>query len=1295
MARQDDKTIADFDAVRLAVASADDILSWSYGEVLKPETINYRTQKPERDGLFCERIFGPVKDINPHDAKLKGVRSREAAVDKNGELVTKSSARRERMGHIKLATPVAHIWFMRGVPSAMSLLLNITVKNIERVAYFQSYIILSADEEKIAQLLADNEATFEAGRAAIKIRYEKAAGMEQSDGGDEVTSDNSVDVKELSAQMNRELEDLTEDYNDKKTALESLKKGALMSENAYRNLPEDYEDLVEVGMGGSALHQLLSEIDLSELIAELSAEAEEAKGQRKKKIQKRLKMLEGMASAGVQPESMCLTVLPVIPPDLRPMVQLTGGRFATSDLNDLYRRVINRNNRLKKLNELNAPAVITRNEMRMLQEAVDALVDNSATRGTRSAQATGNRRRLKSLSDLLKGKQGRFRQNLLGKRVDYSGRSVIVSGPELKLNECGLPKAMAMELFKPFVLSKLLEWEQAHNIRTATRLIEAGDPIIWDALDEAIKGKYVLLNRAPTLHRLSIQAFQPRLIEGQAIQLPPLVTSGFNADFDGDQMAVHLPLSAEAQAEARDLMSATNNLLKPADGSPILSIYQDIVLGCYYLTYDKPDAQLKDGEKPRLFADTGEALLARDAGEIENQTPIIIKFRGETRETTLGRVLFNEVLPADFPFVNEILNKKAVSRVLARVFNHYGAEVTAATADAIKDLALEHATRAAISTGMDDYFELADLDEIIAEGDKKVSAIADQYDQGLITNDERYKLTVKTWRDIDARVTDEVKASMAGLDTSTAVLANSGARGSVDNIKQAAAMIGIQVDALGRAIELPVRNSFKHGMTPLEAFVVTRGSRFGAVSTALKTADSGYLTRRLVDVSQDVFTVDDEGASEDPGFAIYRSETEDTMINFADRIAGRYTAEDITGYVKKGDLITLDVANDIQNDESVTVVKIMSVLTTPELNGIPQKSYGIDMSTGFLVSQAEPIGVIAAQSVGEPGTQLTLDTKHSSGVGGDDIAQGLPRVDELFEARAPKGEAILSDYDGVVSVSERDDKYAVEVTPTSSRTETIDLAEGQVVKVKKGAVVKTGDVLATNEDGELPLVAPFDGTVELGKGKITLTAAKNAALKYEFPNYRQLLVTTGDEVKAGDRITTGSINLHQLMALKGIEETERYIINDVLRIYAAQGQNISPKHLEIIVRQMFSRVQIEEPGDSPFVAGHVASKALVVHTNKQLEAEGKQPAEFTQLLLGITKVSIYSDSFLSAASFQDTTRVLIAAATSGRVDHLYGLKENVIIGRKIPVGTGVLSEQEFADEQYDDLDTANQMDIAE
>ena len=1254
MARpQDEKSVADFDAVRLAVASEEDILSWSYGEVLKPETINYRTQKPERDGLFCERIFGPVKDINPHDTKLKGVRSREAAVDKNGDLVTKASARRERMGHIALATPVAHIWFMRGVPSAMSLLLDITVKNLERVAYFQSYVVLDVDEETVDQTRADVEAARDAGRAAIKMRYEKAANADAE-------GDNAVDTKELAHQMDEELKELEADYTYKKEALDKFHKGALISESDYRNLPDGYEDMVEVGMGGAALYRLLSEIDLPQLIADLQAEADSKKANSavRRKLQKRLKTLEGIQAAGIKPESMCITVLPVIPPDLRPMVQLTGGRFATSDLNDLYRRVINRNNRLKKLAELNAPEVITRNEMRMLQEAVDALIDNSSARGSRAAQATGNRRRLKSLSDLLKGKQGRFRQNLLGKRVDYSGRSVIVSGPELSIDQCGLPKTMALELFKPFVISKLMEWEQAHNIHNAQRLIDSGDPVVWDALDEVIQGKYVLLNRAPTLHRLSIQAFQPKLIEGQAIQVNPLVTSGFNADFDGDQMAVHLPLSAEAQAEARDLMSARNNLLKPADGSPVLSIYQDIVLGCYYLSYDKPSLQLKKGEKRRAFCSVDEAILAKDAHEIEYQTPITIRFRGQIHDTTLGRVIFNEVLPEDFPFVNKPLAKKDVVRVLARVFNNYGADVAAETADKIKAMALEHATRSAVSTGMDDYFEIEGIDDILNAGDEKVAQIAEQFDEGMITDDERRRLTVRVWRNADAEVTAEVDKHLHDVDSAVSVLALSGARGSVDNIKQAGAMIGVQVDASGRDIELPVKHPYKQGMTPLEAFVVTRGSRYGAISTALKTADSGYLTRRLVDVAQDVFTVSDEGAAEDPGFTIYRDESDTTMISFADRISGRYAAEDVAGYVLKGDLITSDIAEAIEADEKVNDVKIMSVLSTTELNGIPCKSYGVDLSTGFLVSDAEPIGVIAAQSVGEPGTQLTLDTKHEGGVGGSNISTGLPRVEELLEARSPKGEACLAKVDLTVqSVKETENNYIVNVMPDQIKLRDPNTGEETVVEFGVADITTIPHPSASENRIKPTVTRREDGSFDI---------------TWRSDQY-QLAVESGDHVDKGDNLTTGSKHLGDLVECKGVIETERYIIDDVLRIYASQGSDISAKHLEVIVRQMFSRVRIEEPGDSSYIAGAIVSKAAVVDENKRLIAEGKEPAEFTQLLLGISKVSVNSDSFLSGASFQDTTRVLIDAAISGRVDHLKGLKENVIIGRKIPVGTGAMT----------------------
>jgi len=1260
--------IADFDAVRLAVASPEDILKWSYGEVTKPETINYRTQKPERDGLFCERIFGPVKDINPHDSKLKGVRSREAAVDKNGELVTKSVVRRERMGHINLAAPVAHIWFMRGTPSAMSLLLGITVRNLERIAYFATYVVLKVDEEKRDHMLSDLEAETEAGRAAIKIRYEREAEAE------------GADVKALAEAQSREVEELNEAYTVKKAQLESLVKGALIGETDYRNLPEEYEELAEVGMGGTAMKALLDEIDLPTLIAKLGEEVQGAKGQREKKLLKRLKVLEAMHAAGIKPSSLTLTVLPVIPPDLRPMVQLTGGRFATSDLNDLYRRVINRNNRLKKLIDLNAPEVIRRNEMRMLQEAVDALIDNSAARGGRAVNATGGRRRLKSISDMLKGKQGRFRQNLLGKRVDYSGRSVIVVGPKLKINECGLPKQMALELFKPFVISWLIRNEHAHNIRSATRLIEAGDALVWDALDSVIEGKYVLLNRAPSLHRLSIQAFQPKLVEGKAIQLHPLVANGFNADYDGDQMAVHLPLSSEAQREARELMTAAKNLLKPADGAPVLQIGQDVVLGNYYLTYEKPSAQT-DTVKP--YSSIYEAEMAYDNHKLQLQSPIRVYTKGQIRETTLGRAFFNDILPADFPYDNSVQTKKQLKKVLAQIFDQYGADETANTADKMKGLAFRFATVAAVSTGKDDYVQFEEVNEFIAEGDTKTALISEQFDHGLITEDERYTLTVGAWRAVDRQVTELLQNKLKDMDTSISVMVNSGARGDISNVKLAGAMIGIQVDANNREIELPIRSNFKKGLSSLEAYVATRGARKGLISTALKTADSGYLTRRLVDVSQDVFTVEDQ-TGDDDGFSIFRNETELTMIDFSNRLFGRYTAEEVPGHIGKDELITREIADAIEADNEINSVKIQSVLSTKNLRGIPQKSYGIDMSTGHLVAQAQPVGVIAAQSVGEPGTQLTLNTFHSSGVAGSDISQGLPRVEELFEARTPKGQAHVSEIAGLVDVWEDGKKYVVQVTPQAGHVERIPL-EGRTVTVKSGSNVKVGDVLATADGASKPLVAPFDGVVEAAEDTLVIAANASAPVRYDIPGNAQLVVAAGDTIEAGDRLTIGSLNLHDLMRLKGTEATQRYIINEVLRIYAAQGQDVADKHLEIIVRQMFSRVQIEEPGDSAFVSGDIVSKASVVEANAELAAEGRELVGYTQLLLGITKVSIWSDSWLSAASFQDTTRVLINAAISGRADRLHGLKENVIIGRKIPVGTGAEGNEPEDDDFSDDI----------
>lgn len=1255
--------IADFDAVRLAVASPENILDWSYGEVLKPETINYRTQKPERDGLFCERIFGPVKDINPHDAKYKGVRSREAAVDKNGELVTRSIVRRERMGHISLAVPVAHIWFLRGTPSAMGLLLGLTVKSLERVAYFASYIIKEVDAEKRDQLLADKEAQLSAAKEAVKLRYEKDAQAEDAN------------VKALAEMQTKEIAELEEEFETFKQQATSLERLSLLNETDYRNLPDDLRELVKVGMGGQVLRELLEKIDLSELIDDLTAEAEEAKGQRKKKLMKRLRLLESMQRAGIKPSSMCVSVLPVIPPDLRPMVQLTGGRFATSDLNDLYRRVINRNNRLKKLIDLNAPEVIRRNEQRMLQEAVDALIDNNSARSGRAVAATGQRRRLKSLSDMLKGKQGRFRQNLLGKRVDYSGRSVIVAGPELKINQCGLPKMMALELFKPFVIGELIEREHAHNIRSASRLIEMGETVVWDALDEVIKGKYVLLNRAPSLHRLSIQAFQPVLIEGRAIQLHPLVCKGFNADFDGDQMAVHLPLSDEAQEEAREIMAANKNLLKPADGSPILHIEQDIVLGCYYLTYDRAS----ESDKVRPYATVNEMLMALDAGVLKLQSIVRVPFRGEVRQTTVGRILFNEMFPEDFPFHDEAMTKKRLQKVMAQVHNHYGQEKTAEIADKLKDMGFRYATQSGLSIGMSDFESINGMNELIRAGDERTANISEQYEQGFITEDERYRLTVENWTKIEAQVKELLSEQMVGQDSSTAIAINSGARGNVSQLLNAVGMLGVLSDASGRAIELPIKSGYIAGLDPLEYFTGTRGTRKALIDIALKTADAGYLTRRLVDVSQDVFTITDEAEAHDPGFAMLREDAAEIGVSYASRLEGRYFAENVKGYGKTGEAITKKTAEAIDADEKVDGVKIMSTLSSTAVRGVPQKSYGLDPATGLLVADHHPIGVIAAQSIGEPGTQLSLDSKHRSGaLIADDTAQGLSRIEELFEARTPKGIAYLTEITGKVHAWEEGDHYVVSVEADEKANITFELGERKA-QVANGSDISVGDVVAALEDGSEPLVAPMAGKAQVTKKAVVITPSSKSAVRYEIPGFKQLLVKDGDKVVAGQRLTNGSINLHDLLRLQGVEATQRYIMNEILKIFAGQGQNIADKHLEIIVRQMFSRVQIEDAGDSEFVTGDIVSKLAVSEANEALARDDKKPAVVNQLLLGITKASLSTDSFLSAASFQDTTRVLIAAATSGKVDNLFGLKENVILGRKIPVGTGFGANDESSE----------------
>ena len=1161
------------------------------------------------------------------------------------------------MGHISLASPVAHIWFLRGVPSPLSLILNLTIKNIEKVVYFSSYIIVKSEDEKIEQALTDLENQTAAAKDAIKIRYEK-----------EAESADEAKIKQLAEAQSKEIEILERDFNERKSILSGLNKGAVMSEVDYNNLPEEYEEFIEAKMGAAAIEELLKEIDLKQLIEDLKNDLESAKGQREKKLLKRLKLLEGMHSAGIKPTDLIMNVVPVIPPDLRPMISLSGGRFATSDLNDLYRRVINRNNRLRKLIDLHAPEVICRNEKRMLQEAVDTLIDNSASHGGRAASSRNGRRKLKSLSDLLKGKQGRFRQNLLGKRVDYSGRSVIVVGPDLKLNQCGLPKKMALELFKPFVISWLIRNEYVPNIRSASRLIEAGEAVVWDALDESIKDKYVILNRAPSLHRLSLQAFQPKLIDGKAIQLHPLVASGFNADYDGDQMAVHLPLSNEAQKEAKELMAATKNLLKPADGSPVLSIYQDVVLGIYYLTYNKPGT---DTNKIEAFSSIYEAEMAYSQGRIALQTPIRVFAKKEIRNTTLGRVLFNEILPKEYPYDNSIQTSKQLKKVMANIFDQYGSEVTVNVADKLKDLAFEYETIASVSTAKDDYPTYPEIQEFIAKGDGITAQIQEQFDDGLITEEERYNLTVKCWRDIDKEISAFLKEKLDDMDTDIAVMVNSGARGSLSGVKLASAEIGIMVDINNREIELPVKSSYKKGLNTLESFIATRGARQGQVSTALRTADSGYLTRRLVDVSQDVFTINSR--ADDNGFEIRKDEVETTGISFSARLAGRFTAESIPGYLENDALITRDIAEALEDDENIQSVKIQSVLTTTATDGIPQKAYGLDLATRKLIEPNQPVGVIAAQALGELGTQLTLDTKHSSGVAGSGaISRGLPRVEELLEARAPKGQAFMATVSGIIEVWNEPNINIVQITPSAGETIKMPLS-GRTVIVKDGAEVKAGDVLADMGEGKSPLLATENGIAQVLDDAILITLEAGAPVKVNIPKEAELTIKPGDIVEAGDRLTVGSLNLQDLLKYKGIDATARYIMNEVISVYATQGNEISAKHLEIIVRQMFSRVVIDDAGDSSFVAGDITSFNTVMSENNELIKEGKIPAAFTRQLLGITKVSAWSDSFLSAASFQATSHMLINAAISGKIDHLRGLKENVIIGRKIPVGTGVKS----------------------
>jgi DNA-directed RNA polymerase subunit beta' len=1248
-----------FDQVELRLASPDDIMKWSHGEVTKPETINYRTQKPEKDGLFDERIFGPTKDWECYCGKYKRIRYKGVICDKCGVELTRSIVRRERMAHIKLAVPVAHIWFLRGTPSSIGLLLNLSVRDLERITYFANYIITDVDEEAKSAALESIEQEYKSRRTEIEGAHKARVKELEKAGSD-------AELKKIRSDHEEELANLEAIRAEAKAEVGGVEPMQIITEIKYRDLSIKYGEVFKASIGAEALFQLLKDLDLVKLRDELRTEAATTTGQRCKKALRRLRLVEGMVKANLKPEWMVITTLPVIPPDLRPMVQLDGGRFAASDLNDLYRRVINRNNRLKRLIDLGAPEVICRNEKRMLQEAVDALIDNNARR-ERAVSSTASKRKLKSLSDMLKGKQGRFRQNLLGKRVDYSGRSVIVVGPDLKLHQCGLPKRMALELFKPFVIGRLISEGYAHNVKAASRMIERARNEVWDMLEEVIRDKYVLLNRAPTLHRLGIQAFQPVLIEGKAIQIHPLVCHAFNADFDGDQMAVHVPLSIMAQHEAREIMLSSKNLLKPSAGEPVINPTQDIVLGCYYIT------QMKEGAlgEGKAFSSPDEASVAYQLRLVDIRAKVKVKVKGEVIVTTVGRVLFNSILPEGMPFQNEVMDYKRLKQVAASTFEHYGREATAELVDDIKTIGFRYSTVSGISIGVDDIQVPKGKGAILVEAEKKVDEINNQYQSGLITDHERYLLTVDIW----TKTKNEVQKLMEdefSRDSSVWAMMDSGARGNIDQIGQLAGMKGMVSSPTGRKIELAIKSNYKEGLSALEYFISTHGARKGLTDTALRTSESGYLTRRLVDVSQDVVVIE-ENCGDTEGTRVVFSESKEIGESFQARLSGRVAVARVvhpkTGevLVKKGELISDKRAAELE-ELQIPEVRIRSAVRCKSRWGICQQCYGTDLATGEIVKIGEAVGVMAAQSIGEPGTQLTMKTFHTGGIVGVDITQGLPRVEELFEARAPKGESVISELDGKVELEGVGAKRTITVMPVDIEEKSYALA-GRKAVVKSGDTVSVGDPIAS-ADGKKDLLAKIGGVVKITKEQITIRGGKYQPQVYPVPQGVAILVATGDMVTKGQKLTEGNVNLADLLIISGEEAVERYIIQDVQSIYASQGQTINDKHLEIIIRQMFSRIRIDVSGDSELIPGEIMSRSQFEEINADLVKAGKAPSAGERMLLPISKVAHHSDSFLSAASFQETTRVLIDAAVHGKVDELRGLKENVIIGRLIPVGTG-------------------------
>lgn len=1241
----------DFNGIKLSTASPEDILSWSYGEVTKPETINYRTQKPERDGLFDERIFGPVKDYECYCGKYKKIRYKGIVCDRCGVEVTRSAVRRERMGHIDLSVPVIHIWYLHGIPSILSTILDVPVSDLESVIYFAAFVILEVDENIRKEALIQLDKEYQ----SIKQRKD--------------IKDNIIAIQKIDAI-----------YKSSKSDLNSISVNSIISESKYHELSMKYGQIIHVGIGSEAILVMLQKIVISDEINNINETINSSSDTNRKKHIRRLRLLTDMDKAHIKPEWLVWTRLPVIPPDLRPMVQLDGGRFATSDLNDLYRRVLNRNNRLKRLIKQGAPEVICRNEKRMLQEAVDALIDNSARRGR--AATVGSQRRLRSLSDILRGKQGRFRQNLLGKRVDYSGRSVIVIGPKLKLHQCGLPKVMAIELFKTFVISKLINDGYVHNVKNASRMIERREPIVWDILEQVTSQYHVLLNRAPTLHRLGIQAFQPVLIEGKAIQIHPSVCYAFNADFDGDQMAVHVPLSTQAREEAKNIMLSSKNLLKPASGEPVISPRLDIVLGCFYLTSIKKESK----GTGKIFASKNDAIMSYQQGSVDLRSNILVRMNDSVTysdaavkdlsggsklvSTSVGRILFNNILPDKIGYHNIPMNSSELKKIIATVFKNNGNEETASLVDKINGLGFQYATKSGTTISMDDIYTPEDKVEIVKEAEDKVDKINSQYRQGLITADEKRLKSIEVW--ISAR--DKIEKKMIeGFDKNSPVwmTVESGARGSITQLVQMSGMKGNVVNPAGKIIELPIKSNYKEGLTVLEYFNSTHGSRKGKSDTALRTSDAGYLTRRLVDVAQDiVIAPGDCGTS---GYIIINKEDCANEDEFMQKVISRSAAAqikiDAKPIVKKNELIKLSSAQLLYKSDQIKEVKIRSVIHCQAQKGVCQTCYGTDMATGVLVQPGTTVGIIAAQAIGEPGTQLTMKTFHMGGITGVDITSGLPRVEEIFEARYPRTPAIVTEIDGTFDITSLRGKRIAKVLSVKKELIKLDIPNGYKIIVENNDFIKPRQVIAT-ATGKKAIRSTIEGMIQYKGKSATISANQPLYKEYEIPQDARLLVSRGDQVFAGQPLTEGHLDLNQLITLRGPEYTRYYIIAEVKQIYASQGQEINDKHVEIIVRQMFSKQQVLDEGDSRFVPGQLVDSLRVNEANEELKLKKGKPMITKQVILGITRVALKTESFLSAASFQETTNVLIDAATRGAVDRLQGLKENVIIGKLIPAGTG-------------------------